>query len=142
MIPSNEFNFSDQFFYICSDSGCIWRAQVCCTSWSIVITFLGKRSSISSFSLIRSSAPQDYLVISGDMLNGEIVMVDYEMSMIRQMTVLHNYAPITDFVMADVDATGCDSIYMTSGNIDGRIQRMRKGIKASLDSQSWPEFSG
>ena len=144
MIPSNSDYSLEQSFYICSDSGCLWRAELN-SSWNITTRFLDKRSSIASFALIqsiRSSALQDYLVIAGDMLDGEIVLIDYDLSIVRQMVTLSNDAPITDFVVADVDGSGYDSIYLARGNVDGRIQRISRGINASLQIRSRPEFAG
>ncbi|KAI9347987.1 mono-functional DNA-alkylating methyl methanesulfonate N-term-domain-containing protein [Zopfochytrium polystomum] len=120
--------------YATSAAGYITRLIVNKTTWAISLTDLGIRQPIALAEVIHSSRSRHYLAVVGDMCDGEVLLMDFQELSLRRQCLIENWAPLTDFALADPEDSGFDTMFLSSGWLQsGRVHRLQKGILSTSD---------
>ncbi|KAJ3314120.1 hypothetical protein HDU76_002473 [Blyttiomyces sp. JEL0837] len=130
--------------YLVTDSGQLFLLSISESPWRVSWSFLGKRNAASFLAVVGTPKENcDLLLQVGDMCDSDLMEVNHAKGTVKYKHSVRNWAPVIDFDMADTSTSGCETMYMTSGQGPyGKVVRIRKSVKMELFSDILPGMEG
>ncbi|KAJ3098871.1 hypothetical protein HDU97_003684 [Phlyctochytrium planicorne] len=115
--------------YVGFDNGGLVIVSFSLETLEMEILAVFHRSPIADISLISLSGCKEYVALVGDMCDGEVIEVDFQIQKISQLGSISNWAPTIDFKISD-QPDGSQFFFSTGGRGEsgGILNKFQRGV--------------